>query len=66
MYSLDKDGATEVLRERDADKIEQERQTMNKYGYFSVENDVIAEAENAVVQSAPICAGFQCGFTRKT
>lgn len=50
MYALSKDGATETLRERDAEKIEQARQTMNKYGYFPVENDVIAavQMENAI------------------
>lgn len=50
MYGLSKDGATETLRERDAEKIEQARQTMNKYGYFPVENDVIAavQMENAI------------------
>lgn len=50
MYGLSRDGATETLRERDAEKIEQARQTMNKYGYFPVENDVIAavQMENAV------------------
>lgn len=50
MYGLSKDGATETLRERDAEKIDEARQTMNKYGYFPVENDVIAavQMENAI------------------
>lgn len=35
---------------RNAEKIEEARQTMNKYGYFPVENDVISvvQMKNAI------------------
>lgn len=50
MYGLSKDSATEAAREKNAKKIEEARQTMNKYGYFSVENDMISavQMENAI------------------
>lgn len=50
MYRLNKKGSTETLRKRDEEKIEEARQTMNRYGYFPVENDVISsvQMENAV------------------
>lgn len=50
MYGLSKGGATEASREKNAKKIEEARQTMNKYGYLPVENDVISsvQMENAI------------------
>lgn len=50
MYGLSKGVATELSREQNAEKIEEARQTMNKYGYFPVENDVISvvQMENAI------------------
>lgn len=50
MYGLSKGQTSEVLRERDAEKIEKARQIMNKHGYFPVENDVISavQMENAI------------------
>lgn len=50
MYGLSEDSTSEIIRERDAKKIEEDRQTMNKYGYFPVENDVISsvQMENAI------------------
>lgn len=51
MYGLSKKGgAAEAVREKNAEKIEEARQIMNKYGYFPVENDVISavQMENAI------------------
>ena len=50
MYGLSKGVATELSREQNAEKIEEARQTMNRYGYFPVENDVISavQMENAI------------------
>lgn len=50
MYCLNKNGSTETLRKRDEEKIKEARQTMNRYGYFPVENDVISavQMENAI------------------
>lgn len=51
MYGLSqKGGASEASRKKNTKKIEEARQTMNKYGYFPVENDVIAsvQIENAI------------------
>ncbi len=50
MYGLSKDSVTELSREKNAEKIEEARQTMNQYGYFPVENDVISavQMENAI------------------
>lgn len=50
MYGLSKKGGTEASRERDTEKIEKARQTINQYGYFPVENDVISavQMENAI------------------
>ena len=50
MYGLSKDSTSEIIRERNAKKIDEARQTMNKYGYFPVENDVISavQMENAI------------------
>lgn len=51
MYGLSKKGsATEAVREKNVEKIEEARQIMNKYGYFPVENDVISavQMENAI------------------
>ena len=50
MYGLSKGMATEAGRERNKEKIEEARKTMNKYGYYPVENDVISavQMENAI------------------
>jgi len=50
MYGLSKGSVTELSREKNAEKIEEARQTMNQYGYFPVENDVISavQMENAI------------------
>ena len=50
MYGLSKDSTSKIIRERDTKKLEEARQTMNKYGYFPVENDVISsvQMENAI------------------
>ncbi|MBC8571462.1 helix-turn-helix domain-containing protein [Zongyangia hominis] len=50
MYDLSKGSVTELSREKNAEKIEKARQTMNKYGYFPVENDVVSAVlmENAI------------------
>lgn len=45
MYELSKGSSTEEKRERDAEKIEEARQTMNTYGYFPVENNVISAVQ---------------------
>ena len=50
MYGLSKESISEEKLERDGEKIEEARQTVNKYGYFLVENDVISavQMENAI------------------
>lgn len=50
MCGLSKGAATELSLEQNAEKMEEARQTMNRYGYFPVENDVISavQMENAI------------------
>ena len=50
LYALGSDAFGTKRRERNAEKLEEARLLMNKYGYFPVENDVISQVhmENAI------------------
>ena len=50
LYALSSDDFGTKRRERNAEKLEEARLLMNKYGYFPVENDVISQVhmENAI------------------
>ena len=50
LYALSSDAFGTKRRERNAEKLEEARLLMNKYGYFPVENDVISQVymENAI------------------
>ena len=50
LYELDRNVFALERREQDAEKLEEARLLMNKYGYFPVENDVISQVhmENAI------------------
>lgn len=50
LYALGSDAFGIKRRERNAEKLEEARLLMNKYGYFPVENDVISQVhmENAI------------------
>lgn len=43
LYALSSDAFGTKRRERNAEKLEEARLLMNKYGYFPVENDVISQ-----------------------
>ena len=50
LYELDRNVFSLERREQDAEKLEEARLLMNKYGYFPVENDMISQVhmENAI------------------
>lgn len=50
LYAQSSDTFGTKRRERNAEKLEEARLLMNKYGYFPVENDVISQVhmENAI------------------
>ena len=50
LYALNSDAFGTKQREKNAEKLEEARLLMNKYGYFPVENDVISQVhmENAI------------------